>query len=324
MPGVSKEQIARAKEWDLLSYLQRYEPDGLVRTGPHEYSTFTHGSLKISNGKWHWFKGEMGGKTALSYLIHVRDMGFVEAVELLSDGVGRAPPLHSRSAEPPKPFRLPESARFPSHVLSYLQQRGIGGDILRACIEAGVLYESRRYHNCVFVGNDPNRRAVYAMSRGTCGDFKQEVESSDKRFGFVLPAHSVDCSRLVTAESPIDALSVAQLRALRSEDWRDCAYLSLGGTAARALLQYLHDHPAVDSVDICVDNDEAGIKGAARLRQAVLEDEALKGRSIRLTFCPPPSRYGKDYNNMLIARRKQALQKERAVVRQTGDIKEEG
>ena len=24
MPGVSKEQIARAKEWDLLSYLQRY------------------------------------------------------------------------------------------------------------------------------------------------------------------------------------------------------------------------------------------------------------------------------------------------------------
>ncbi|WP_278244197.1 hypothetical protein [Ethanoligenens harbinense] len=37
MPGVSKEQIARAKEWDLLSYLRRYEPDELVRTGPHEY-----------------------------------------------------------------------------------------------------------------------------------------------------------------------------------------------------------------------------------------------------------------------------------------------
>ena len=87
LPGVSNEQIARAKEWDLLSYLQRYEPDELVRTGPHEYSTVTHGSLKISNGKWHWFKGEIGGKDALSYLVHVRDMGFVEAVELLSDGI---------------------------------------------------------------------------------------------------------------------------------------------------------------------------------------------------------------------------------------------
>ncbi|ADU27391.1 hypothetical protein [Ethanoligenens harbinense] len=67
MPGVNKEQIARAKEWDLLSYMQRYEPDELVRTGPHEYSTTTHGSLKISNGFWHWFKGNMGGKDALSY-----------------------------------------------------------------------------------------------------------------------------------------------------------------------------------------------------------------------------------------------------------------
>lgn len=322
MPGVSKEQIARAKEWDLLSYLRRYEPDELVRTGPHEYSTATHGSLKISNGKWHWFRGEIGGKDALSYLVHVRDMGFVEAVELLSDGIGRAPP--PRPVEPPKPFCLPEAARFPAHVLSYLQQRGIGADILRACIEANILYESRRYHNCVFVGNDPYGRAVYAMLRGTCEDFKQEIEGSDKRYGFVLPARYADCTHLATSESPIDALSVAQLRALRSEDWRDCAYLSLGGTAARALLQYLHDHPAVDAVGICTDNDEAGVKGAARLRQAVLEDESLKGRNIRLTFSPPPKRYGKDYNNMLVARRKQSLQQERAAVRQTGITKEEG
>lgn len=292
MPGVSKEQIARAEEWDLLSYLQRYEPDELVRTGPHEYSTAMHGSLKISNGKWHWFKGEMGGKTALSYLVHVRDMGFVEAVELLSDGVGRAPPPPPQPAEPPKPFRLPEAARFPAHVLSYLQQRGIGGEILRACIEAGVLYESKRYRNCVFVGNDAEGHARYAMLRGTYGDFKQEIESSDKRYSFVLPARSADCAKLAVAESPIDALSVAQLRTLWVEDWRDCAYLSLGGTAARALLQYLYDHPAVDAVDVCTDNDEAGVKGAARLRQAVLEDEALKGRNVRLTFSPPPKRYG--------------------------------
>lgn len=89
-------------------------------------------------------------------------------------------------------------------------------------------------------------------------------------------------------ESPIDALSVAQLRKFQSENWRDCAYLSLGGTAARALLQYLHDCPVLDSAYICVDNDEAGVKGAAKLRQAVLEDGALKGRNIRLTFFPPP------------------------------------
>ena len=217
---------------------------------------------------------------------------------------------------------MPEAARFPAHVLSYLQQRGIGVDIIRACIETNVLYESRRYHNCVFVGNDVEGHARYAMLRGTCGNFKQEIESSDKRFGFVLPPLSELYTRLIVAESPIDALSVAQLRALQSENWRDCAYLSLGGTAARALLQYLHDHPAVDTVDICVDNDEAGVKGAAKLRLAVLEDEALTDRNIRMTFCPPPKRYGKDYNNMLITKRKQALEKERVASRQTGVIKE--
>lgn len=50
MPGVTKEQIARAKEWDLLSYLQAYEPQELKRSGK-EYRKVSHDSLKISNGK---------------------------------------------------------------------------------------------------------------------------------------------------------------------------------------------------------------------------------------------------------------------------------
>ena len=54
MPGVSKEQIAQAKEIDLFSYLQTYEPQELVKSGPNEYRTATHDSLKISNGFWHW------------------------------------------------------------------------------------------------------------------------------------------------------------------------------------------------------------------------------------------------------------------------------
>lgn len=33
MQGVKKEQIARAKEWDLLSYLRAHEPQELKRCG---------------------------------------------------------------------------------------------------------------------------------------------------------------------------------------------------------------------------------------------------------------------------------------------------
>ena len=48
---VSKAEIERARELDLLTYLQTYEPHELVRISSAVYSTRSHDSLKISNGK---------------------------------------------------------------------------------------------------------------------------------------------------------------------------------------------------------------------------------------------------------------------------------
>jgi hypothetical protein len=77
---VSKQTIQQAKQLDLLTYLQRYEPSELVHIAGQEYTTKSHDSLKISNGKWHWFSKGLGGSTALDYLIHVRKMPFLDAV----------------------------------------------------------------------------------------------------------------------------------------------------------------------------------------------------------------------------------------------------
>lgn len=85
MPGVTAEQIARAKQIDLLSYLQACEPQELRRDSPHQYRTVSHDSLVISNGLWHWHSRGIGGATALDYLIHVREMPFVDAVLVLCD-----------------------------------------------------------------------------------------------------------------------------------------------------------------------------------------------------------------------------------------------
>ena len=52
MAYVMKDQIAAARELDLLTYLQRYMPEELVKTGGGTYSTRSHDSLKSSNGKW--------------------------------------------------------------------------------------------------------------------------------------------------------------------------------------------------------------------------------------------------------------------------------
>lgn len=300
MTPLTKEQIQRAKEWDLLSYLQAFEPGELKRCGPHEYCTRTHDSLKISHGKWCWNSRGIGGRTALDYLVKVRGMDFVGAVQALCGYC--PPPQPERPApKPPAPFQLPAASRCPSAVVPYLQDRGIDPEIIRLCLESGILYESRRYQNCVFVGRDPSGRPRSAALRGTRDSFKRDAEGSDKRYAFCLPASGLDCPRLAVAESPIDALSLATLEKRTGGPWQACHYLSLGGTAPRALLQFLHDHSAVKQISLCLDNDKAGLAGLERLEQAVRADPVL-AEQVTLIYCnPPPEEYGKDYNEFLTA-----------------------
>ena len=80
MPNVTSDQIKTAREMDLLTYLQLNEPHELRKTGANEYRTVTHSSLVISNGFWYYNKGGFGAKSALDFLVKMRGMDFVEAV----------------------------------------------------------------------------------------------------------------------------------------------------------------------------------------------------------------------------------------------------
>ena len=228
-------------------------------------------------------------------------MDFVKAVETLCGC--RAPPPQLRPvSKPPKPFKLPEASRFPSKMLAYLQDRGIHPDLIWECIQAGTLYESRRYQNCVFVGRDTEGHARFACLRGTRDSFRMDAAGSDKRYNFSLLAADPKCPRLAVAESPIDALSLATLVKLSGGEWRDSHYLSLGGTAPRAMLQFLHDHPHVTQVSLCLDNDNAGMVGMERLENAIREDPELSQQVKLIYHNPPPAEHGKDYNEFLCAR----------------------
>lgn len=94
MGWVTTQEIEKARQIDLLTYLKLYDPSELVRIGNGIYSTRTHDSLKISNGAWMWFSRGIGGYSALDYLIKVKEIPFVEAVNLLNDkGAHIAAPL---------------------------------------------------------------------------------------------------------------------------------------------------------------------------------------------------------------------------------------
>lgn len=100
MPYVTPEQIERAKQMDLLTYLQHYEPHELVRFSGKVYTTRTHDSLKISNGKWYWWSRNIGGRSALDYLIKVRGMSFPEAVIQIDGQAAVIPPVFQYHRKP--------------------------------------------------------------------------------------------------------------------------------------------------------------------------------------------------------------------------------
>ena len=181
MGYVSPEQIARAREMDLVTYLRTFEPDELVRLGPDSYCTRTHDSLKISNGLWHWFSRNTGGKNALEYLMTVKEMAFPDAVELLTgEPAIQAAPRPAPKKEQQRILRLPPKNDSTERVERYLQGRGILPSVITHCIEKEVLYESADYHNAVFVGRDKDGVPRYAALRGTWNDFKLEASGSDK------------------------------------------------------------------------------------------------------------------------------------------------
>ena len=298
MPFIPPEQLARAREMDLLTYLRCCEPEELVSAGGNTYATRSHDSLKISNGKWYWWSRGIGGSNALDYLTTVRELSLPDAVQRVLSAAGTPMVEASRSkARPTKNFSLPTKHADNRRVFSYLHGRGIDPEIINHCFKHGLLYESAQHHNCVFVGFAGDRPA-YAMQRGTLQEkrFVGEVAGSDKQYSFAVPVTSGSSTTLCLFESAIDALSYLTLLKQQGQDWRKANTLSLGGISGKgmqrlppALSRYLKAALHISRVVLCLDNDAPGRAAAASLR------ELLEGYEV---IDKPPAR-GKDYNDLL-------------------------
>ena len=191
MAYISAEDITQAKQMDLLTYLQSYEPQEIVRVSGNTYCTREHDSLKISNGKWHWFSREIGGKTALDYLIKVKDYSFLQAVESILGRAATKPPVfNARKQEPERQMLMPELNENTGRVERYLKSRGIHTIIIDYCLVNKLLFESKDYHNAVFIGYDTAGKARYSSVRGTTGAYKGELTGSDKHYSFSIPGKS--------------------------------------------------------------------------------------------------------------------------------------
>jgi len=309
---VSEEEIRNARQVDLLSYLKANDPGELVHISGQTYCTRDHDSLKISNGKWYWFSRGFGGVSALDYLMKVKGLSLPQAVEAVSGKVALSSPLSYKQAEPvPRKLILPEKNDTADYVIRYLTGRGIHPAVIRYCLENLLLYESREYHNAVFVGYDERGLPRYAALRGTIGSYKGEATGSDKHYSFRITEKNTS-SDLHLFESAIDLMSYASLLQMTGRDWKQDALLSLAGVFQMrrkdvipvALDRYLKQHPDVHRIHLHLDNDEVGRGAAEGIRKSL---------SDRFTVSNEPPACGKDVNDQLIMRMGMKTKKEEIV-----------
>ena len=298
MPLISAEDILNARQMDLLTYLQLYEPGELVKLPGENYCTREHDSLKISNGKWHWFSRGIGGRTALDYLVKVKGMSFPNAVEtILGKPVQRASAPRPASIKQERKLLLPDVDSDCKDVSRYLQGRGINTVIIDYCVKNKLLFQTREYHNALFVGYDEQGTPRYAALRGINSQFKSEATGSDKHYAFSIMENSL-ADTVHVFESAIDLMSYATLQLYDDGNWRQDALLSLAGVYVTkrqsvvpvALQRFLNQHPNIHTLRLHLDNDAVGRGAAAGI---------LEGLKDKYTVIDEPPTKGKDVNEQL-------------------------
>ena len=301
MPYIAPEVITEAKRMDLLTYLREYEPNELVKHSNNTYTTRTHDSLKISNGKWMWWSRGIGGKSALDYLIKVRGMDFVEAVQtIMGNGSVRSPTPENAKGYVNQPLLLPERSPTTDVVFEYLFGRGIDYEIINYCLEKGLVIESLPYHNVVFIGYDESNKPKYAAYRATNQSrLMGDCTGSKKQYSFRLTAESTGEVHLF--ECAIDLLSYATLMKLEGKNWRQFNLVSLAGVYSPkqnigdskvpvTVRNLLEKDKSIKRIILHLDNDIAGRK-ATKALQTILSD--------KYEVVDDPPKCGKDVNDFL-------------------------
>ena len=304
MPYIAPEVITEAKRMDLLTYLREYEPGELVKFSSNTYTTRTHDSLKISNGKWMWWSRGIGGKSALDYLIKVRGMDFVGAVQtIMGNGSVSFTTCENIKSYEEQPLLLPQKSPTTEVVFDYLFGRGIDFEIINYCLEQELIIESLPYHNAVFIGYDEDKEPKYAAYRATNQSrIMGDCTGSKKQYSFRLTAENTGEVHLF--ECAIDLLSYATLMKLEGKDWRQFNLVSLAGVYSPkqkiedskvpvTLGRLLEKDKTIKRIVLHLDNDIAGRK-ATKALQTILSD--------KYEVVDDPPQYGKDVNDFLCKR----------------------
>lgn len=189
--------------------------------------------------------------------------------------------------EKKNPFVLPEFAGSNAYLYRYLEhERGIARPVIDFFVKKGILYEAKNCHNIVFVGTDRDGVPKFASMRGVFDrngkGFKCDVAGNDKRYGFHL--YYGKSRKVVVFEAAIDLMSYITMFPTDR-----ASMVALGMVADAPLETFLAEHPEMEEICFCLDNDGPGRKAAETLQQKYVE----KGYAVNVFLPPEPY---KDFN----------------------------
>lgn len=263
----SQEQIDRAAATDLEAWLES-QGEKLLKSGRESRLDRDH-SVTVRGNQWFDHSEEKGGN-AITFVQQFYNLSFPEAVKRLLSGEPATYAPTDKEAAPTKAFTAPERHTDMRRVFAYLTKtREIDPAVVQAFAKAGTLYEDAGHHNAVFLGLDGDGVARHAHARSTYTggqSIKLNLEGSDARYSF----HHVGSSQeLFVFEAPIDLLSYISLN---SENWQQHSYVACCGLSLQAVQQQLREHTDLSKIHLCLDNDEAGRRAAARMQETLAAD----------------------------------------------------
>lgn len=210
----TEDEIRKANSVDILSLARGYgyEPEKAGRKAVHMKHS---GGLYIfpeNNRFFQWTGPDDGVKGgAIDFVMREENLSFPEAVGKLigkefSPSVKQVVPYEKKEREP---LVLPEKADNMKRAYWYLVSvRGISPKIVSHFMNRKMIYQEKKYSNCVFVGYDAEGTARYCSMRAARDNssFKMDATGSDKSYPFF---HEGKTDLLIVTEAPIDLMSHA-------------------------------------------------------------------------------------------------------------------
>lgn len=177
---------------------------------PHDPAKWrtTRGVLSVSGPKFMNWSQSVGGGGAIDLVMHVRQIGFGQALEWLEHHFGTLTPLPPQATLQNQSLSLPASValNWPRVQRYLVQERKLPATLLEPLVQSRTLFADARA-NAVFVLLDTDANPVGAELRGTTASaWRGMARGSRKDRGFFRVPNTTD-HPIVLCESAIDALS---------------------------------------------------------------------------------------------------------------------